>query len=259
MGKNYFDLSGQVALVTGCSSGLGVQMAKALAAQGCNIVAVARRQNLIEEVAAEITKEFGVKAIGVPCDITDTDRVNAAVDEVLKECGRIDILINNAGTGSGATSAEDMEDSQFEGEVAIDLTGSFKMARAVAKKAMLPAGYGRVINIASMYGLVGNNIAPAAAYHAAKGGMVNLTRALAAEWGAKGITVNTICPGYFETPLTKETLDSEFFQQYAKTMIPLSRYGKEGELDTAAIFLASPASSYVNGVILPVDGGYTCM
>ncbi|SDI22804.1 gluconate 5-dehydrogenase [Pseudobutyrivibrio sp. 49] len=259
MGKNYFDLSGQVALVTGCSSGLGVQMAKALAAQGCNIVAVARRQNLIEEVAAEITKEFGVKAIGVPCDITDTDRVNAAVDEVLKEFGRIDILINNAGTGSGATSAEDMEDSQFEGEVAIDLTGSFKMARAVAKKAMLPAGYGRVINIASMYGLVGNNIAPAAAYHAAKGGMVNLTRALAAEWGAKGITVNTICPGYFETPLTKETLDSEFFQQYAKTMIPLSRYGKEGELDTAAIFLASPASSYVNGVILPVDGGYTCM
>ena len=168
-------------------------------------------------------------------------------------------MINNAGTGSGAISAEDMEDSQFEGEVAIDLTGSFKMARAVAKKAMIPAGYGRIINIASMYGLVGNNIAPAAAYHAAKGGVVNLTRALAAEWGNKGITVNAICPGYFETPLTKETLDSEFFQQYAKTMIPMERYGKEGELDSAAIFLSSPASTYVNGVILPVDGGYTCM
>ena len=90
---------------------------------------------------------------------------------------------------------------------------------------MIPAGYGRIINIASMYGLVGNNIAPAAAYHAAKGGVVNLTRALASEWGNKGITVNAICPGYFETPLTKETLDSEFFQQYAKTMIPLNRYG----------------------------------
>jgi gluconate 5-dehydrogenase len=89
--------------------------------------------------------------------------------------------------------------------------------------------------------------------------VVNLTRALAAEWGAKGITVNAICPGYFETPLTKETLESEFFQNYARTMIPMERYGKEGELDTAAIFLSSPASTYVNGVIVPVDGGYTAM
>lgn len=259
MENTYFNLTDRVALVTGCSSGLGVQMAKALASQGCNIVAVARRKNLIEEVASDIADTYGVKALGIPCDITDTARVNEVVDSVLSTFGRIDILINNAGTGSGATSAEDMEDSQFESEVAIDLTGSFKMARAIAKKAMIPAGYGRIINIASMYGLVGNNIAPAAAYHAAKGGVVNLTRALASEWGNKGITVNAICPGYFETPLTKETLDSEFFQQYAKTMIPLNRYGKEGELDTAAVFLASPYSTYVNGVILPVDGGYTAM
>ena len=133
------------------------------------------------------------------------------------------------------------------------------MSRAVAKKAMIPAGYGRIINIASMYGLVGNKIAPASPYHAAKGGVVNLTRALAAEWGDKGICVNSICPGYFETPLTKETLDSEYFQNYARTMIPMARYGKEGELDTAAIFLASPASTYVNGIYVPVDGGYTSM
>ena len=259
MEKNYFDLSERVAIITGCSSGLGVQMAKALASQGCNIEAVARRKNLIDEVAKEISEKYKVKAIGVVCDITSTENVNDAVDTVMKEFGRIDILINNAGTGSGATAAEDVEDSQFEGEVAIDLTGSFKMARAVAKKAMIPAAYGRIINIASMYGLVGNNIAPAVAYHAAKGGVVNLTRALASEWGNKGITVNAICPGYFETPLTKETLDSEFFQQYARTMIPMQRYGKEGELDSAAIFLSSPASTYVNGVILPVDGGYTAM
>jgi len=259
MEKNYFDLTERVALITGCSSGLGVQMAKALASQGCNIVAVARRKNLIDEVAKEIAEKYKVKAIGVTCDITSTENVESAVDAVMKEFGRIDILINNAGTGSGATAAEDVEDSQFEGEVAIDLTGSFKMARAVAKKAMIPAAYGRIINIASMYGLVGNNIAPAVAYHAAKGGVVNLTRALASEWGNKGITVNAICPGYFETPLTKETLDSEFFQQYARTMIPMQRYGKEGELDSAAIFLSSPASTYVNGVILPVDGGYTAM
>jgi gluconate 5-dehydrogenase len=258
MSKNYFDLSGQVAIVTGCSTGLGVQMAKALANQGANIVALARRKELIDQVAAEITKEFGVKAIGVACDITDTDRVNAAVDEVLKEFGRIDILINNAGTG-GVTPAEDVPDEMFLNEINIDLTGTFKMARAVAKKAMIPAKYGRVINIASMYGMVGNKIAGSAPYHAAKGGVVNLTRALAAEWGKYNITVNSICPGYFYTPLTQETLDSDFFQQNARTMIPLERYGNEGELDTTAIFLSSKASSYVTGDIIPVDGGYTCM
>ena len=107
--------------------------------------------------------------------------------------------------------------------------------------------------------MVGNKICGSAPYHAAKGGVVNLTRALAAEWGKYCITVNSICPGYFYTPLTQETLDSEFFQQNAKTMIPLERYGNEGELDSTAIFLASPASTYVTGAIVPVDGGYTCM
>ncbi len=256
--KNYFDLSGQVAIVTGCSTGLGVQMAKALANQGANIVALARRQNLIDEVAADIEKTYGVKTLAVACDITDTDQVNKAIDTVMEKFGRIDILINNAGTG-GVTPAEDVPDDMFANEMNIDLFGTFKVARAAAKKAMIPAGYGRIINIASMYGMVGNKIAGSAPYHAAKGGVVNLTRALAAEWGSKGITVNSICPGYFYTPLTQETLDSDFFQQNAKTMIPLERYGNEGELDTAALFLASPASAYVTGVILPVDGGYTCM
>ena len=256
--KNYFDLSGQVAVVTGCSTGLGVQMAKALANQGANIVALARRQNLIDEVAADIEKTYGVKAIGVACDITDTDQVDKAIDTIMEKFGRIDILINNAGTG-GVTPAEDVPDEMFANEMNIDLFGTFKVARAAAKKAMIPAGYGRIINIASMYGMVGNKIAGSAPYHAAKGGVVNLTRALAAEWGSKGITVNSICPGYFYTPLTQETLDSDFFQQNAKTMIPLERYGNEGELDTAALFLASPASSYVTGAIVPVDGGYTCM
>ena len=124
---------------------------------------------------------------------------------------------------------------------------------------MIPAKYGRIINISSMYGLVGNKIAPAAPYHAAKGGVVNLTRALAAEWGQYNITVNAICPGYFYTPLTEETLRSDFFVAHAKANIPVERYGNEGELDTAAIFLSSPASSYVTGVALPVDGGYTAM
>ena len=258
MDRNYFDLTGRVAIVTGASGGLGVQMAKALASQGANIVVFARRQQQIDEVAAAIAEEFGVETMAVRCDITDTENVDSAVASVLDRFGRIDILINNAGTGAVAP-AEDITDAQFNGEMQIDLFGTFKVARAVAKQAMIPAKYGRIINIASMYGLVGNKVAGSAPYHAAKGGVVNLTRALAAEWGKYGITVNSICPGYFYTPLTKETLDSDFFQANARTMIPEERYGNEGELDTAAIFLASPASSYVTGVQLPVDGGYTCM
>ena len=258
MVKNYFDLTGQVAVVTGCSTGLGVQMAKALANQGANIVALARRQNLIEQVAKEISEAYGVKTLPVSCDITDTEKVKEAVKTVMDNFGRIDILVNNAGTGAVAP-AEDITDEQFANEMNIDLFGTFKMAREVAKQAMIPAGYGRIINISSMYGLVGNKIAPSSPYHAAKGGVVNLTRALACEWGEKGITVNAICPGYFYTPLTEETLNSDFFKEYAKTMIPLSRYGEEGELDSAVIFLSSTASSYVNGVIMPVDGGYTSL
>jgi gluconate 5-dehydrogenase len=256
--KQYFDLKGRVAIVTGCSGGLGVQMAKALANQGAIIVPIARRQQKIEEVAAEIHEEFGVETFPVRCDITDTQMVEEVVDKVLEKYGRIDILVNNAGTGAVAP-AEDITDKQFSGELNVDLFGTFKVARAVAKKAMIPARYGRIINIASMYGLVGNKIAGSAPYHAAKGGVVNMTRALAAEWGKYGITVNTICPGYFITPLTKETLESEYFANYAKTVIPMERYGHEGELDSAVVFLASNASTYVTGVALPVDGGYTCV
>ena len=256
--NNYFDLTGQVALVTGCSGGLGVQMAKALANQGCKIVAIARRQDKIEEVAKEIKETYGVETLALKCDITDTDMVNETVKKALEHFGRIDILINNAGTGAVAP-AEDITDEQFGNECNIDLFGSFRVARAVAKQAMIPANYGRSINIASMYGLVGNKIAGSAPYHAAKGGVVNLTRALAAEWGKYGITVNSICPGYFYTDLTRETLNSDFFQQNAKTMIPMERYGEEGELDSATLFFASKASSYVTGTNLAVDGGYTCM
>ena len=256
--KSYFDLKGQVAIVTGCSTGLGVQMAKALANQGANIVAIARRQEMIEAVAKEIKDTYGVETMAIKCDITDTAVVDSAIDQVMAKFGRIDIVVNNAGTGAVAP-AEDITDDQFNNEMNIDLFGTFRVARAAAKKAMIPAKYGRIINISSMYGLVGNKIAGSAPYHAAKGGVVNLTRALAAEWGKYNITVNAICPGYFYTDLTRDTLNSDFFQQNAKTMIPEERYGKEGELDTAAIFLASPDSAYVTGVALPVDGGYTAM
>ena len=156
--KNYFDLTGHVAIVTGCSGGLGVQMARALANQGCNIVPIARRMEKLEEVAAEIRKDFGVEVLPLRCDVTDTAMVNDVVAKALEHFGRIDIVVNNAGTADVAT-AEDITDEQFDNEMQIDLFGTFKVARAAAKQAMIPAGYGRIINIASMYGLVGNKIA----------------------------------------------------------------------------------------------------
>ena len=173
----------------------------------------------------------------------------------MERFGKIDILINNAGTGAVAP-AEEITDEQFKHEMEVDLFGTFVCAREVGKE-MIKAGYGRIINIASMYGLVGNMIAGSSPYHAAKGGVVNLTRALAAEWGKYGVTVNSICPGYFYTDLTTATLDSDYFQAIAKRSIPLERYGREGELDTCALFLASPMSTYVNGQNIAVDGGYT--
>lgn len=178
MMKNYFDLTGQVAVVTGASTGLGVQMAKAFASQDANLVLLARRQNLLDENAATIEMEFDMKALPIACDITQTEQVKAAVAATMERFGRVDILVNNAGTGATAPTV-DITDEQFQNELNIDLFGSFLCAREFGKE-MLKAKYGRVINIASMYGLVGNMAATCAPYHAAKGGVVNLTRALAA-------------------------------------------------------------------------------
>lgn len=255
--NNYFNLSGQVAVITGASVGLGLQMAKAFARQGANLVLLARRQNLLEQNAKTIAEEFGVEVLPLVCDITVTEQVKQAVERVIARFGRIDILVNNAGTGA-VGPAEEVSDEQFRHEMEIDLFGTFVCSREFGKR-MIEARYGRIINIASMYGLVGNMIIGSAPYHAAKGGVVNFTRALAGEWGKYGITVNSICPGYFYTDLTTATLDSDFFQDVAKRNIPLGRYGREGELDTCALFLASPQSTYVTGQNIAIDGGYTCV
>ena len=255
--KNYFDLKGQVAVVTGASAGLGLQMAKAFANQGANLVLLARRQNLLEENARAISQESGVEVLPIVCDITVTEQVQNAVKKTMEHFGRVDILLNNAGTGA-VGPAEEITDEQLKHEIDIDLFGTYICAREFGKE-MINAQYGRIINIASIYGLVGNMIIGSAPYHAAKGGVVNLTRALAAEWGKYGITVNSICPGFFYTELTTATLDSDFFQDVAKRSIPLGRYGKSGELDTCALFLASPNSTYVNGQNIVIDGGYTAV
>ncbi len=252
-----FDLHGRVAVVSGASSGLGIQLATAFARQGADLAILARRFERLEELSEKLKAEFNVKVLPIQCDVTSTESVNAAAEKVEAEYGRVDILLNCAGSSKDKGVLE-MADDEWDFTIATDETSVFKMTRAFAN-IMQKNHYGRIINIASMYGLVGNTEIHTVAYHASKGAVVNFTRAVAAELATEGITCNAICPGYFETELTKAVLDMESFQQFAKTHVPMQRYGKPGELDAAAVFLASEESRYVTGVILPVDGGYTCI
>ena len=252
-----FNLTGQVAVVTGASSGLGKQMARGFAGQGANLVIMARRIERLEEFKKELEKEFKIKVLELKCDVTSTENINECAEKVEKEFGRVDILVNCAGS-SKDKGVLDMNDEEWDFTIDTDLTSVFKMTRAFAA-IMKKNNYGRIINIASMYGLVGNTALSTVAYHSSKGGVVNFTRAVAAELATSGITCNAICPGYFETELTKPVLDTENFQAYMKATVPMQRYGVEGELNAGAIFLASKEASYVTGVILPIDGGYTAV
>ena len=251
-----FNLKGKVAVITGASSGLGMQMSKAFASQGADLIILARRIERLEELKKELEGK-GVKVLAVKCDVTSTEDINNAAKLAEEEFSHVDILVNCAGSSKDKGVLE-MNDEEWDFTIATDETSVFKMTRAFAN-IMQKNNYGRVINIASMYGMVGNSEIPTIAYHTSKGGVINFTRAAAAELATKGITVNCICPGYFYTELTTQVLDTEMFQNFAKSHVPMQRYGKEGELNAAAIFLASEEASYVTGVILPVDGGYTAV
>ena len=251
-----FSLKGKVAVISGASSGLGRQMAKAFAGQGANLVVIARRVEKLAELKNEL-KGFKVKVLAVKCDVTNTKEINDAAKLAEQSFGRVDILVNCAGASKDEGVLK-MTDEQWQFTVDTDLTSVFKMTRAFAK-IKKKQKYGRIINISSIYGLVGNSLIPTVAYHASKGGVINLTRAVAAELAKFGITCNCICPGYFETELTKNVLKTPTFKEFAKTHVPMQRYGREGELNAGAIFLASDEASYVTGTILTIDGGYTAV
>lgn len=251
-----FNLKGRVAVITGASSGLGKQMAKGFADQGCDLVLIARRIERLEELKKEL-EEKNIKVLPIKCDVTNTDEINSAAELAEKEFGKVDILVNCAGSSKDKGVLE-MNDEEWDFTIATDETSVFKMTRAFGN-IMKKNNYGRIINIASMYGLVGNDEIPTIAYHTSKGGVVNFTRAAAAELAKYNITVNCICPGYFYTELTTAVLDTEQFQEFARSHVPMKRYGKEGELNPGVLFLASDEASYVTGVILPIDGGYTCV
>ena len=252
-----FDLNGKIAVVSGASSGLGQQMALAFARQGASLVILARRIERLDEFKPKLIKAGAKEVLALKCDVTLTEDIDAAAKATEEKFGKVDILLNCAGSSKDKGVLE-MTDEEWDFTIATDETSVFKMTRAFAN-IMKKNKYGRIINIASMYGLVGNTEIHTVAYHAAKGAVVNFTRAVAAELAMDGITCNAICPGYFETELTKDVLDTPRFQEFAKTHVPMQRYGKPGELDAAAVFLASEEASYVTGLIMPVDGGYTCI
>lgn len=257
-----FDLHGRVAVVTGGSAGLGKGIAIALARQGADLAILARRKDKLEAAAADI-RTLGVKCLPIQCDISSQESVDAAVDAVMAEYGKVDILVNNAGNGGPPYPMEDYPMEVFEKIVNLDLVALFRVMKAFGKK-MVEAGYGRVINIASCMGLVGNLDVPLAGYHAAKGGVINLTRGAASDWATKGVTVNDICPGMFPSEANSDEF-METQQDFIKRITPMQRAGtpttmdRVGDLDAAVVFLASEEARYVTGVSLPVDGGWTAV
>lgn len=252
-----FDLKGKIAVVTGASSGLGRATAKMLAKRGANVAVLARREGRLQDLKEEIEKEFSVKCLPVQCDVTIEGTVIEAAEKVKRELGAVDILVNNAGKGN-TIPIEECSLEDWKSDFDVDMHGLFLTTREFGKQMIEKRG-GRIINISSMYGLVGNTALPSAAYHAAKGGVINFTRATAAEWAKYSINTNCICPGYFATELTEEVLNTPEFKEYMSRTVPLNRYGELHELASAVVFLASDEASYITGAILPVDGGYTAV
>ncbi|WP_420595374.1 SDR family oxidoreductase [Deinococcus sp.] len=251
--KPLFDLTGKVALITGGSRGLGLQIAEALGEYGAKVVLTARKQSELDEAKAHL-EGLGVQVMIIRNDLTEYGTVEPMVRQILDAWGQIDILVNNAGTTWGAKT-EDLPLDAWNKVINLNLTGLFLVTQAVGRLSMIPRQSGRIVNIASVAGFQGNGIGmiPTLAYNTSKGGVVNLTRTLAAEWAAHGITVNSICPGYFPTKMTKGTLEYGLGSILAAT--PLHRVGNDQDLKGLALLLSSDASAFMTGQNIAVDGG----
>lgn len=250
-----FTLTGQVAIVTGGSRGLGLEMAEALGEAGAAVVVTARRQQWLAS-ARETLQEAGVSNLALQCDGSQPDQVEMVVKRAIQQFGRVDVLVNNAGI-SWAEPLETMPVEKWREVFETNATGSFLMSRAVGLEMIRSGAGGSIINIASLMGLVGlaPDIIDAAGYSASKGAVVSLTRDMAAKWARHRIRVNAIAPGFFETRLSSGVLKRS--QSAIEQITPMARIGRPGELKGVVVFLASRASSYVTGQVLSVDGGAT--
>jgi gluconate 5-dehydrogenase len=247
-----FELTGKTAIVTGGGSGIGRHMAQALAEGGANVVLCARKVERCEQAAAEIA-ELGVRALALRCDVREPDDVHAVVERTRDELGRIDVLVNNAGTAWGAPP-EEMPLQGWQKVIDVNLTGVFLFAQAAGRAMIADGRGGKIVNIASVAGLGGAppEVMNAIPYNTSKGGVIAFTRDLACKWARHGINVNAIAPGWFPSEMSRVVLDQN---PDLVERIPLRRYGGTDDLKGVILFLASPASDYVTGHTLVVDGG----
>ncbi len=256
--QELFSLAGKTALITGGSRGLGLQMAEALGEQGARVVLSARKQDELDEAVAHLQAR-GIDASAIAADLAVDAQVQPFVDEAMKRLGHIDILINNAGASWGAP-AEDYPLEAWDKVMNLNIRSIFLVTQAVGKASMIPRRYGRIINISSIAGLAGNppGTMKTLAYNTSKGAVVNFTRTLAGEWGAYGITVNSIAPGFFPSKMTKGVLATIGEETLAKEA-PLGRIGDDEDLKGATLLFASDAGKHITGQTLAVDGGVSAV
>ena len=254
--RTLFDLTGQTALVTGGSRGLGLQIAEALGQAGAKILLSSRKAADLEEAAAELQAQ-GIDTRWIAADASDPAQAQRVVDEAMQRLGRVDILVNNAGATWGAP-AEDHALEAWDKVMNLNIRSLFVFSQAVARASMIPNRHGRIINIASVAGLAGSLDMKFIAYGTSKGAVVNFTRTLAGEWGPHGITVNALAPGFFPSKMTKSTLAHYGVEKLAG-YAPLRRLGDDDDLKGAALLFASAAGKHITGQILAVDGGVSAV